>query len=84
MYALAKIIVISTTFALSKKHIQRLGHVYPQELVEVANESCQASKNDCFIDAIRCQMFASESLDLEIELDDKGPIQTLWIGILIS
>lgn len=73
--------MIPSALALPKQDGHTLGHVNSQESIEVSYDGRDDSKCDSFSDSVLREMFSSKFGDLQVELDDEGPIQTLLTAI---
>ena len=62
--------MVSAAFAFSKQEGHHLGHVDPQESVQVTNDGRDDSERDGLGDSVRGKVFATERRDLKVELDD--------------
>ena len=69
--------VINVSVALSEEHGQARRHVYAQKSVEIPYHRGHSGKSHRFGNGMICQILAAECCGLEIELDNKGSIQTL-------
>lgn len=76
IYSLAKPVNITAPFTLFEQDLQALCHVHSEKSIQITNNGGQNGKKDRFIDPVSCQVFSSESGDLEIEFDDKFTVET--------
>ncbi len=78
--ALAQPIIVPAALALLEQDLEALGHVNPQEAVEVADDGRERRERDGLGDAVRGEVFAPERGDLEVELDHKGAVDALRVA----
>jgi hypothetical protein len=57
---LAKTVIISTSFAFLEQDLKTLGHIDPEEAVEIANHGGQDGQSYSLVDAMSCEMLSSE------------------------
>lgn len=75
---LAKVIIIAPTLTLLEQNLQALRHIDPQKLVEVANDGGDSGEGDGLCDAVCSEVLSSESGYLQVKLDDKRSVETLY------
>lgn len=76
-HALAEVVVVAAALALLEQDRHALGHVDPEEVVEVRHERGRAREDDSLGDAVARQVFAPERGDLQVVLDDERAVQSL-------
>ena len=69
--------VVNIAVALPEEHGHARRHIYTQKSVEIPYHRRHSGKSHRFRNGMICQILAAECRDLEIKLDNKGPIQTL-------
>ena len=78
---LAKSTTITARLAFVKEDLHTLGHVDPQEPVQISDECSQRSQDDRFHDSMVGQVFSTKGRHLEVELDHESAVQTLWFRV---
>jgi hypothetical protein len=73
--ALAQVLVVSFAITRLEENVEHLVHVDAEEAVRKADCCGEQRQDDRLADGMRRQMLASESGDLQVELDDERAVQ---------